>query len=220
MSEAYQVGVVILGAGKSQRMGRPKLLLPWGESTVIGHIVRVWETLPVSQMVLVCAPVPGSAGGQSGPDPVGASTPLLLELDRLGLGPDRRIINPEPERGMFSSIQAAAAWLGWKATLTHHAIALGDQPQLSRKTLEILLRFSQAHPQKICQPSYHGRPGHPVILPANVFKGLPQSAATTLREVLAGHELALCEVDAPELHLDLDTPQDYDRALKDWSSAP
>ena len=39
------LGVVILGAGASSRMGRPKLLLPWRDTTVIGQIIRQWREL-------------------------------------------------------------------------------------------------------------------------------------------------------------------------------
>ena len=39
------IGVIILGAGASSRMGRPKLLLPWGDTSVIGHLIRQWQAL-------------------------------------------------------------------------------------------------------------------------------------------------------------------------------
>ena len=40
---SVRVGVVILAAGRSRRMGKPKLLLPWGETSVLGHLIRQWE---------------------------------------------------------------------------------------------------------------------------------------------------------------------------------
>src|ERR1051326_7538368 len=109
------LGVVILAAGRSSRMGRPKLLLPWGESSVLGHLLRVWHSLNARQIGIVCA---------------AHDTGIGAELDRLCFPESQRIANPNPDRGMFSSIQCAAAWRGWEEPLTHWAVVLGDQPHL------------------------------------------------------------------------------------------
>jgi CTP:molybdopterin cytidylyltransferase MocA len=47
-------GVVILGAGTSSRMGRPKLLLPWGGASDIGHLLHQRKRLGVRQIAVVC----------------------------------------------------------------------------------------------------------------------------------------------------------------------
>ena len=195
-----KLGVVILAAGASSRMGRPKLLLPWEDTTVIGHLLRQWRTLGAAQIAVVCA---------------AANTALAAELDRLGFPPASRICNPQPERGMFSSIQCAAGWNGWQPNLTHWTINLGDQPQVRLETLKQLLDFAAAQPASICQPSYTGRAKHPVILPAIVFSSLKDSRAANLKEFLGGSGLSMarCEVDDPGLDLDLDEPADYERAL-------
>src|SRR6185436_15405274 len=100
------LGVVILAAGRSARMGRPKMLLPWGVTSVLGHLIEQWRRLGAEQIGIVCA----------------ANSGLENELERLGISTEARIINPEPERGMFSSLQCAANWPGWKGGLTHWAI--------------------------------------------------------------------------------------------------
>ena len=107
------VGVVILAAGRSRRMGRPKLLLPWAKTTVLGHLLGQWQTFGAKQVAVVCA-----VGDQA----------IQGELDRLGFPAANRIFNPAPDRGMFSSVQCAAQWAGWQQGLTHWAIVLGDQP--------------------------------------------------------------------------------------------
>src|SRR5437667_7548195 len=102
-----KLGVAILAAGASSRMGRPKLLLPWRDSTVIGHLLGQWRELGASSIAVVCA----------------AQARLLdAELDRLGFPPAQRIVNPHPQRGMFSSIQCAAKWAGAQSNLSHWAI--------------------------------------------------------------------------------------------------
>ena len=99
-------GVVILAAGASLRMGKPKMLLPWGKTTILGHLIEQWNGLASEQIGVVWA-----TGDQR----------LQKELDRLGFPSKNRILNPAPERGMFSSIQCAAGWPDWNAALTHWA---------------------------------------------------------------------------------------------------
>jgi molybdenum cofactor cytidylyltransferase len=196
----FAVGVVILAAGRSARMGRPKLLLPWGGTSVLGHLIEQWEALGAKQIAVVWAP--GDMG-------------VREEMDRIGFAKENRISNPAPERGMFSSIQSAAQWPGWDAALTHRALVLGDQPHLGPETLRQVLAFSAAHPNRVCQPARGGHGRHPVLLPETVFRQLAASTAATLKEFLAVQPqvLALCEMDDPGLDLDIDRPEDYNQAL-------
>src|SRR4029077_11529899 len=94
------------------------------------------------------------------------------------------IVNPQPERGMFSSILCAANWDGWKDGLTAWAIVLGDQPHLRPETLRALLAFHREHADAICQPVYDGHSRHPVLLPCRAFDELKDSRAKTLKEFL------------------------------------
>jgi molybdenum cofactor cytidylyltransferase len=194
-------GVVILAAGASSRMGQPKLLLPWGRTSVLGHLVGQWKASRAGQIAAVWA-----AGDQA----VGA------ELDRLDFPGANRVVNPAPERGMFSSIQCAARWSGWHAELTNWAIVLGDQPHLRPDTLRALLGFAGAHSNQVCQPSRRGRPRHPVVVPKTGFVTLKDSRAATLKEFLQAlpSGAALCELDDPGLDFDVDTPADYEQALR------
>jgi len=197
---AFSFGVVILAAGRSSRMGRPKLLLPWGKTSVLDHLIKQWRALRAKQIAVVCAP---------------GSRAIGAELDRLGFPARNRIINPAPQRGMFSSIQCAAQWPGWQARLTHWTIVLGDQPHLQRQTLRQALDFSAAHPARVCQPARRGHGRHPVLLPKSIFRQLAGSTARTLKGFLTARrrQVALCELDDPGLDLDLDRPEDYERAV-------
>src|SRR5207247_1960376 len=103
-------GVIILAAGASSRMGQPKMLLPWGKTSVLGQLILQWRNAGAAQIAVVLA-----AENQE----------LRRELDRRGFPEENRIINPAPERGMFSSIQCAAQWPDWAETLTHFVISLG-----------------------------------------------------------------------------------------------
>jgi molybdenum cofactor cytidylyltransferase len=195
------VATVILAAGASSRMGRPKLLLPWGATSVLGHLISQWRDLQADQVAVVTA---------------SKDVGLDSELDRLLFPHAHRIRNPAPERGMFSSIQGAAQWNGWKAGLTHWVIGLGDQPHVRTATLRALLEFATAHPAQVCQPSQRGLGRHPVVLPASVFAQLSSAPEANLRQFLLARPepIALCELDDPGLDFDLDTPEDYERACR------
>lgn len=203
MLSKWQPGVVILAAGASARMGRPKLLLPWGGTTVLGRLVGTWRESGVEQLAVVMAE---------------AGSPLEAELDRLGIPRAWRIANPDPSRGMFSSIQCAAAWAGWERPVSHVALTLGDQPLVRRETLTGLLAFSREFPGAICQPARGGRPRHPVIFPTHDWAELKASEDESLRQFLEarGSRRLLFECDDPGLDLDLDEPTDYQRALEEW----
>ncbi len=118
---------------------------------------------------------------------------------------------------MFSSIQCAARWSGWQPEVTHWILALGDQPHLRFETLRAMTDFSARHANRVCQPSYQGRPRHPIFLPKNVFLELIASSAAHMKEFLAGQDIVLQELDDPGLNLDIDRPEDYETALRLWS---
>src|SRR5450631_2209352 len=100
--------VAILAAGESRRMGRPKLCLPWGKTTILGHILHRWREAGAEKIVVVHGP---------------GETPVTLELDRLGIPPDQRIATLAPERGMMGSVVTAAHLALRDASLTHLVIA-------------------------------------------------------------------------------------------------
>ena len=204
-SPSFSVAVVLLAAGASSRMGKPKMLLPWGQNTILGHLIDVWKKVGVQQIAVVYAERDGA---------------LKAELDRLAFPQENRITNPHPDRGMFSSIRCAAQWPGWKAALTHWAIVLGDQPHISRETLQTILDFSAANPERVCLPRQGGHRRHPVVLPRQVFAQLANSKAIDLKAFLDSLPIpaAFCELSDTALELDLDTPEEYDRAAGLYSS--
>ena len=191
-----RLGVVILAAGRSSRMGQPKLLLPWGETSILAHLIWQWRQLGARQIAVVCAP----------------DSVLREEMQRLGLGNDSQITNPAPERGMFSSLQSAARWTGWREDLTKFAIVLGDQPHLSEETLRRIVAMSASVAIEVCQPRQGGHRRHPVILPAATFRGMAASEAGSLKEFLDNQRVVYRDLDDPALGLDIDRMEDYERA--------
>lgn len=191
--------IAILAAGESKRMGRPKLCLPWGETTILGHLLAQWRAAGADKIIVVHGP---------------GETPVTRELDRLGIPADQRAANLAMERGMMGSVAMAARLAAQDTKLTHLVIALGDQPHLRMETLRELLRACETAPGKIVRVVFDGKPGHPLALPANVLAELSVTSSATLREFLRLKEIPVCDLTSDDsgVLLDLDTPDDYARA--------
>jgi molybdenum cofactor cytidylyltransferase len=198
---------VILAAGASSRMGQPKMLMPWGQRTIVEHMVHTWSGLGAQQVAVVIA---------------SRDEALRRELRRIHFPSDHVISNPEPARGMFSSVRCAAQWSDWSPAVRHWAIALGDQPHLATMTLRHLLGEAAHHPHQICQPAYQGRPAHPVVLPLHHFQCLATTQAPTLKSFLQERQSCVYLADCGDagLGVDLDRPEDYQIAWKTYGANP
>jgi molybdenum cofactor cytidylyltransferase len=194
----FAFGVVILAAGGSTRMGRCKLLLQWGEGTILTHLLDQWRSAGAAQIAPVIDP----------------SNHLLRKaLANLGFSCSDLIENPSPQLGMFSSLQEASRWTGWISTLTHWIICLGDQPHIQISTLRLLLDTARQNPTRICQPALHGRAAHPIVLPASNFRELAQSDITDLRTYIRTREAFRLRLPVEDAGVSdgLNTPEDYAR---------
>jgi molybdenum cofactor cytidylyltransferase len=191
-------GVVILAAGASTRMGARKLLLPWGEKTILTHLLDQWRSTGAAQIAPVIDP---------------SDQPLRKALAHAGFSPSDWIENRSPQLGMFSSLQEASRWTGWLSTLTHWIISLGDQPHIQTSTLRLLLDAARKNPTHICQPALNGHTAHPIILPASNFRELAQNNVPDLRTYIRSREALRLRVAVEDTGVsgDLDTPEDYAR---------
>jgi len=191
-------GVVILAAGASTRMGTCKLLLPWGEKTILNHLLDQWRITGAAQIAPVIDP---------------SNQPLRKALAHAGFSPSDWIENRSPQLGMFSSLQEASRWTGWLSTLTHWIISLGDQPHIQISTLRLLLDAARKNPTRICQPALNGHTAHPIILPASNFRELAHHDVPDLRTYIRRREAFRLRVPVEDAGVsgDLDTPEDYTR---------
>ena len=179
-------------------MGRCKLLLPWGQHTILTHLLDQWRSIGVAQIAPVIDP----------------SNHVLREaLTDAGFSSSDWIENPSPQLGMFSSLREASRWTGWLSTLTHRVIALGDQPHIHISTLRLLLDTATKNPKRICQPTLHGCAAHPIILPVSNFRELAVCNSPNLRAYVRTCETLRLRlpVEDPGVSEDLNTPEDYAR---------
>jgi molybdenum cofactor cytidylyltransferase len=199
-----RVGAVILGAGMSRRMGQPKLLLPWGETTVIGQIVRVLHGAGIRRPTLVTGAVrervESALAGQAVELVENTAYASSEMLDSLRLG-------------LAAQAQTIAAVL----------VVLGDQPAIEEGVVRQVVEAYQHSRARLVAPSYQHRRGHPWLVQRELWPeigGLGSQA--TLRDFLNRHadEIAYVEVDSPGILKDIDTPQDYLRERPPTSEPP
>jgi molybdenum cofactor cytidylyltransferase len=190
------ISAILLAAGQSQRMGQPKLILPWGDTTVLGQVVATFATAGIEDIMVVT----GAARDQI--------EEAVIKLAKEY--PVRTTYNPEHERGgMLSSIQAGLAALGLEVLAA--LIGLGDQPQLQEETVRCICSAFFQTESPLVIPSFKGRRGHPWLAARSLWAeilALPESY--TPRQFLEAHAGQIEYVMADESALkDLDTPEDY-----------
>ncbi|MDP6978786.1 MAG: nucleotidyltransferase family protein [Myxococcota bacterium] len=188
-----QVAAVLLAAGGSTRMGRPKALLPWGDAPLVRHLVSVAAASR-------CAGVWVVVGDQ------GEATELALG------GLDHELVaNPSWREGVGTSLRAGIAAL--PDEIDAALLMLCDQPFVSPPLLDSLIdMFIEGRNLAAC--TYDATVGPPALFDRSHFPALARSAGDRGAKSLlldAGRDCGL--VDFPEGAFDLDTPDDYDRAL-------
>jgi molybdenum cofactor cytidylyltransferase len=193
-----RISAIILAAGKSQRMGQPKMVLPWEETTVLGQVVKVFSEAGVRNLFIVTG---------------GDREIVEHEISRLNNKfPITPVYNPDHEKsGMLSSILAGLNAIPQDAEAV--LIGLGDQPHVEIATVKNILDHFNQKRQGIIIPSYNHRRGHPILLDTAMVQELKTlNPEYTLREFLNAHqgEISYISAGISVLH-DLDTPQDYEK---------
>ncbi|GAB4489981.1 MAG: hypothetical protein OHK0031_13550 [Anaerolineales bacterium] len=192
---------ILLAAGMSRRMGTPKMMLPWGGTSVLGQVAA---TLAAAHPALEIVVVTG-----------GARTLVAAEVARLAESlPVREVFNPAHENGgMLSSVQVGLAAL--PASATAALIALGDQPQGKSETARELLSAFEARGARILMPSFQARRGHPWLVCRELWPEiLALRPPLTLRDFLNQHSAEIVYTEADESVLqDLDTMEEYRKMM-------
>ena len=189
------ITAIILAAGESKRMGQPKMLLPWGEGTVLSHVITVFQKAGAEEILVVTG---------------GAREQVENAISHL---PIKTVYNKDFTNGeMLSSIQCGIRAL---TSQTQAAlIGLGDQPQVQERSVRMVCDAFIKTKSNIVVPSYQMRRGHPWLIARPLWDGLlklehPQSP----RDFLNAHSenIHYANTDDPGVLADLDTPDDYQR---------
>lgn len=203
------ISAILLSAGESTRMGRPKALLPWGDSTLIEWQIGELRAAGVDSIVVVL-----------GHD-AQAILPKVSDAARA-------VVNEEYREGRASSLRTGASALPDSADPI--VVLSVDQPR-PRDVHGRLLASHHESGALITVPVSDGKRGHPVVLSGSLLSelraateeqlglhGVLEAHAAEVQErpfVMLAHESMANEPDLAALyiHLDLNTPQDYEDAL-------
>jgi len=195
-SDPFVAGLV-LGAGGSRRLGRPKQLLPYpdpdGAGTLLGHVVETARRCGFDQLVVAIG---------------GAANEVRERVDLDGTDV---VVNEEFGEGCSSSIAAALGALDPRAGVL--VLMLGDQPGVSAETVAALVAGLGEAPIAVCR--YEDGRGHPIAFAAGLFGRLAdlhgdRGVWRLLDE--AGEAAAEVRVSGP-VPLDVDTEEDYRAVL-------
>ena len=193
------ISAVVLAAGMSQRMGRLKQLLPYGTHTVIEQVVSTLLESPVDEVLVV-----------TGHERVRVETTLAGWPVRMAFNPDYA------DGEMLSSVQVGlrAAAKGSRAAL----LVLGDMPAMESAVVRQLVEtYRTTSDEAVYIPSHQMRAGHPVLVPRPYWTAILElPPETNIRSVLRGKnsQIVWVEVDTPSVLRDMDTPEDYQQALR------
>jgi len=191
------IWAIILAAGESKRMGKPKLLLPFGEKTIIETIIDNVVKSKVEKTMVVL----GSNRGK-------------IEK-KIRDYPIKIIVNPHYSRGMLSSVQ----W-GFQALPKNTQavlIVLGDQPAVSSAIINEIIDAFKRTGKRIVLPVYKKNRGHPVLIDMK-YRGEVENLSPDvgLRALVYDHpeDVLEVEVETPSILQDIDDMEDYRRGLK------
>jgi molybdenum cofactor cytidylyltransferase len=193
---------IVLAAGASQRMGRPKALLP---IVVDGPSFAraLCDTLAASGV----APVVLVSRAELR-DALAAAVPFATV-----------VVNPSPERGQLSSLLAGLDALDAPEAVL---VTLVDLPLVRRDTVQAVLRAWQESGAPLVRPEHAGRHGHPVIFGAPLLRDLRSADAAAGAKPIVHRYLAQSVnvvVNDEATVEDVDTPEAYARLMADSPSA-
>lgn len=196
---------VLPAAGKSIRMGSPKLALPLGERTILEHVLASLRLAEVEHIVVVLGP-------------------HVRELAPLALNAGAQICQLVDETAdMRGTVERGLNWLkdrfhprpddAW-------LLVPADHPTLAPSVIRELERARQSNPARsIFVPTFHDRRGHPLAMTWRHVSGIfAHTAGEGLNTYVRKHSADVVEVPvgSETVLWDLDTPEDYERLRLKW----
>jgi len=196
---------LIPAAGKSRRMGRPKVSLPLGGRIVLEHVIAALQEAGIDDILVVLGP-------------------QVAELAPLVQRSGARVLLPAvPTHTMRATVEQRLTWLENRfhpRSRDSWFLVPADYPILEPAIVRKLLRKRQRNRRySIFIPTYQGRRGHPALIAwkhVAAIRALPSEIG--LNVFLRSHPRQTLEVpvESPTILWDLDTPEDYRRILAVW----
>jgi molybdenum cofactor cytidylyltransferase len=186
------LSAIILAAGESKRMGKPKQLMPLGKSTLLEQAIDNLLNSSVDETIVV----------------LGHKAEEITK--KIANKPVKVVINPDYQQGMSTSIVAGLIMVDPRSQAV--MLALGDQPLVTSRTINQLIEAFNKNRKGIAVPTYRGRRGHPIIFDikykVELFKLKGDIGG---REIIQNHpkDVFMVAVDSESVISDIDTQEDY-----------
>jgi len=193
------ISAVILSAGESSRMGRPKALLPIGGQTFIERIVGALKQTAVGEVIVVL--------GHN-------AVEMKQSIERL---PVEILLNPDYKLGQLSSLRVAIRHLEKTAECDGILVHLVDHPYIDPRLVENMIERFYASGKLIVVPWHDGKRGHPVIFSRKLFAELLAAPMDQgAKAVVNAHRGETLEVESQDagVTVDIDTPELYRQHVK------
>ena len=183
---------VVLAAGASSRMGRPKLAIQLLGRTLLSYALDSFLRSGVDEIIMVVR-----EGQEVPPEPDSDARVRL-------------VVNPDWREGMSSSLKAGIRSVKGEAAV----VGLGDQPLLRPSTIDELIRKYRATAARIVVPVFDSRRGNPVLFDRSLFPQILKLGGDVgAKSLIDQNTGALAEVlvDDPGVVMDVDLPSDLER---------
>ncbi len=192
-----RTAVMILAAGGSARLGRPKQLLEWNHTSLVGHAIATASASVANQVFLIL----GSEAAQ-------VRNHLPDQYSEMEI-----IVNPNWQSGIGSSIAAGMQYLLKQKKLPHAVlIMLCDQPLIDADHLNRLIHGLCAGNKRIAATAYRKGIGVPAVFLEAYFPRLASlEGEHGARDLLRQYSEDSLVINAGTKIMDIDTDEDYDR---------
>ena len=188
---------IILAAGESRRMGRPKMILPFGNLSIIEEVV------------------------QSATRSFLDRTFVILGSDKEAIGqliqdyPVETVFNNRYKNGMLTSVQSGLKSVNEETIAI--MVLLGDQPMIRSSIMNKMIEAYRKSNKEIIVATHQGKRGHPLVFGKKYFKAVREfTVENSLKELLINNpdDIEEMETDSPEILRDIDTEKEYIEELK------
>ncbi len=191
------IAVIILAAGASRRMGKPKQLLPYRGQTLLSYVTKCVLASSCSPVLVI----------------VGANADKIEpEINQL---PVQIVKNTEWNQGISSSILCGIAYLKERfSNIKAVVFVTGDQPFISAEIIERLINVYKSTNKPIIASQYGKTIGIPTLFARSFFSELMQLEGDWgAKKIIQKYPERLTTIDFPQGEIDLDTIEDYQKLI-------
>lgn len=195
IASQFRSFAIVPAAGRSQRMGQQKLLLPWRGTTLIEYTLAAWRSAGITEIIVVVRD---------------DDRQLAERVQATGV---QMVVPDSPPPQMKDSVELGLRYVATKyqpSTSDVWLLAPADMPTIAPQVVQSLLAAHDVRHPSILVPHHQGRPGHPVLIPWPLAEHVSRLGKNEGINMLVNRGPTR-SIECGELAIpaDLDTPSDY-----------